>query len=38
MPGRAWAPLLAAAGWIVIGVNLAAALPRLRFGTRSARS
>ena len=37
MPGRAWAPLLAAAGWIVIGVNLAAVLPRLRFGTRSAR-
>src|SRR5439155_453015 len=37
MPGRAWAPLLAAAGWIVIGVNLAAVLPRLPFGTRRAR-
>ena len=37
MPGRAWAPLLAAAGWIVIGVNLAAVLPRLPFGARSAR-
>ena len=36
VPGPAWAPFLAAAGWIVTGVNLAALLSRLRLGTRTA--
>ncbi|HYY05116.1 MAG TPA: CDP-alcohol phosphatidyltransferase family protein [Candidatus Limnocylindria bacterium] len=36
VPGRVWVPLLATAGWLVIGVNLAAVLSRVRFGTRSA--
>ena len=38
LPGRAWAPLLGAGGWIVVGVNLAAVLSRLRLGPQGAPS
>jgi phosphatidylglycerophosphate synthase len=34
VPDRAWAPLLAVAGWIVVGVNLTAVLSRVRLGGR----